>query len=107
MALKRIVGRIDDPFDAAKAAYPKKEESVPANVALRIGSRLPLLGPVVGAVNEARAYFSAKATNERLDALIEAVNEKTEYLTERVQDNTKAIADIQSRTESREFAAAF
>src|SRR5579863_4917310 len=107
MAPKTSLGRIDDPFDAAKAAHPKKEENVPTDVALRIGSRVPLLGPVVGAVNEARAYFSAKATNERLDALIEAVNEKTEYLTGRVEGNTRAIADIQSRIESHEFTAAF
>jgi hypothetical protein len=107
MTPKRILRRIDDPFDAAKTAYPKNEENVPANVALRVGSCVPLLGPVVGVVNEARAYFSAKATNERLDALIEAVNEKTEYLTARVEDHTKAIDDIQSRIESPEFATAF
>jgi len=54
-----------------------------------------------------RDYFSKKATNERLEALIEAVNEKTEHLAERVEDCAEAIADIQSRRESPGFAAAF
>lgn len=95
------------PFDAANVAHPKNEESIPTNVALRIAAKVPLVGPSAGVVNEAREYFSRKATNERLEALIGAINEKTEYLNESVEGNTKAVADIQSRIESAEFAAAF
>ena len=107
MTRKSSLRRIDDSFDAARAAYPKNDESIPADVVLRIGARIPLIGPLVGVVNEAREYFSKKATNERLEALIEAVNDKTEYLTGRVGENTKAIADIQARIGSSEFTAAF
>lgn len=106
MARKTSSPRIDDPFDAAKAAYPKEEDAVPTTVTLHIGSCVPILGPVVEAVKQARMYFSSKAMNERLDALIEAVNDKVEYLTGRVDQNTKAIAEIQLRINSDEFATA-
>jgi hypothetical protein len=99
--------RIDDPFDAANAAYPKNEKNVPTDLVLHAAAHAPLIGPLAGVINEARDYFSRKATNERLEALIGAVNEKTEYLSESVTGNTKAIADIKSRIESAEFAAAF
>lgn len=98
--------RIDDPFDAADIAY-SKEESVPTDIALRFAAHVPLIGSLAGVISEARQYFSHKATNERLEALINAVNEKTENLSERVAGNTKAITDIKSRVESAEFAASF
>jgi hypothetical protein len=40
---------------------------------------MPLLGSLVGVVNEAQQYFSGKATNERLETLMEAVNSKGGY----------------------------
>lgn len=104
MTRKSNLPRIDDAFDAAKAAYPKKEGNVPGDVALRVAARMPMLGSLVGPVNEARQYLSSKAINERLEALIEAVNEKVEDLRGQVKDE---IADIQSRIDSPAFASAF
>ena len=104
---KHRVARIDDEFDAAKAAYPEKQEDVPANITLKVASLIPLLSPVAGVVSEARAYFSGKAMGERANALIEAVNEKADHLAGRVQRSEKAIEDIQARIQSREFGSAF
>jgi hypothetical protein len=104
---KSNLPRIDDAFDAAKAARPKKPENIPGDLALRVASHMPLLGSLVGVVNETRQYFSSKATNERLEILIEAVNSKVEDLKEEVNDHTQKIADIKSRIDSAAFAAAF
>lgn len=68
---------------------------------------MPLLGSLVGVVNEARQYLSGKATNERLETLIEAVSSKVEDLKEEVNDHTQKIADIRSRIDSPAFASAF
>lgn len=103
MMAKRTVPRIDDEFDAAKAAYPKKQEDVPARITLKVASLIPLLAPVAGVVSEARAYFSGRAMAERVNALIDAVNEKVNNLVGRVN----RIDEIQARIQSGEFGSAF
>jgi len=100
MTKESRLGRIDDPFDAAGAAYPKGESAPAVGVALRIAGCVPELGFLAGVVNEVRNYLSNKAINERLEALIAAVNEKADQ-------NSKAIADVQSRIDSPQFTSAF
>src|SRR6266852_2517398 len=95
------VGRIDDPFDAAKDAYPENEENVVGELALRIAGHFI---PPLAVFNELRGHFSGRSTNERFKALVDAVNEKIEDL-RRV--NEQNILDIQSRIGSPEFTSAF
>jgi len=82
------VGHIDDPFDAAKDAYPENEENVVAEVALRIAGHF---FPPLAVFNELRDHFSRESAYERFKALADAVNEKIEDV-RRV--NLQNIADI-------------
>lgn len=67
------MGRIDDPFDAAKSQYPELPENTVGELALRIGASVV---PLAGIVSSVREYYSQRAINERLGILVDAVNSK-------------------------------
>jgi hypothetical protein len=105
MMVKARLQRIDDSFDAADTAHPRNEAIVPAEVGFRAAAHL--LGPLGAVVNDVRDYFSQRARDDRLEALITALREMIERLTSQVEGNAKAISEIQSRLESPQFTAAF
>ena len=76
------MGKIDDPFDAAKSQYPEPVENRPGELALRIGG---VVVPIIGIVNSVRDYFTQAAVNERLTVLVEAVNAKTNAISEKIE----------------------
>jgi hypothetical protein len=68
------MGRIDDPYDAAKSQCPEVPENIPGELALHIGGAII---PIVGLVNAVRDHYSQAKVAERLRILVDAVNSKT------------------------------
>jgi hypothetical protein len=70
MARYGSLGRIDDPFDAAKKAYQKNDENLASKVALHVGKEValcigvvnPIAGLIVAGVDGARDYFPKKSS---------------------------------------------
>jgi len=71
------MGKIDDPYDAAKGQYPETPGNTLGELAIRIGGTVI---PIIGLVNSVRTYFSQGAVAERLTVLVDAVNSKTDRL---------------------------
>ena len=67
------MGKIDDPYGAAKSQYPEQPENVPGELALQIAG---LVFPLVGIVNQVRNSYSQAEVNKRLAVLVDAVNRK-------------------------------
>jgi hypothetical protein len=83
------MGKINDPFDAAKSQYPEPPDNVVGELALRIGGAVI---PLIGLANSVRNYYSQKAVQQRLNALTEAVNDKVNATNSDV-DAIKAMLD--------------
>jgi hypothetical protein len=76
------MGKIDDPYDAAKSEYPDAPENIPGELALRIGGAII---PIVGLVNAVRDHYSQARVAERLNVLVDAVNSKTNATNEKIE----------------------
>ena len=100
------IPRIDDPYDAAKTAYPEPEGSAGGALTLRVGAYIPLVATLIKAVSDAMGHFSDKARNERLQALFEALNDKIEYEMQLRKSAVLPDVDTQARVESTEFTSA-
>lgn len=96
--------RIDDPYDAAKSAYPDGEPNTALELALKVSG--PFIPPMA-VVNEVREHFSQKAFKARVGALTDALNEKVEYESSERQKLGKTVSELQSRLNSREFTESF
>ncbi len=98
------MGRIDDPYDAARSQMPPKEsENVVGELALRISGAIFRVPAVANTVRE---YFSERAEQKRVQTLLDALSLKINLVATQVQGNAQQHSAIKSKAESPHFRPA-
>ncbi len=98
------MGRIDDPYDAARSQnQPKESENVVGELALRFTG---VVFPLAAAANTVRDYLSGRMERKRVQNLLDALKLKIDLLETQVQGNADQVGAVSSKVESPEFHAA-
>jgi len=97
------LGKIDDPWEASRQAWPTEHDSGPADAALALSG---LLGPVLEVLASARENFRSASRMRRFEYLLEAIDLKFKELDSRCGSNEAELSKIKQRIASPEFREA-
>ena len=98
--VKMTSGRIDDPWEASRSAWPAEHTSGPAEAALALSG---LLGPVAEVAKNVLESFRSYNRGGRVEYLFRAMDLKFKELESRCELNDAELSRIKEKIASSEF----
>lgn len=93
-------GKIDDPWEASRQAWPAEADNKPEEAALAV---LNLLGPVADVVKVARERFRSENREGRVEYLFIAMDLKFKEIDKKFGSNEAEMSKLKERITSPEF----
>src|SRR5262249_44593483 len=94
------MGKIDDPWEASREAWPPKRENAPADTALTLAG---LLGPAIEIATNVLERFRATNREQRIEYFLQAMDLKFKEIDKKFASKGEDISKIKEKIAASEF----